>query len=161
PFSPRPARITVLFEAGACAVAVIAIPKNETAINATVASHRLILRRVLAYDLECLKNFIQHLVVNWLSERGEYNKTVLQPSLWRQLLGFIHFLVSDFHFLSLQLHDGDRFPSVLFGLKRMFLDQRMRSQKLANPLAKRARTVSMNDPDARLVRERRIVEEFI
>src|SRR5439155_1155153 len=78
-----------------------------------------------------------------------------------QLLGFIHFLVSDFHFLSVQLHDGDRFPSVFLGLKGMFLDQRVRCQKLANPFAKRARSVSMNNPDSRFVRQRRVIQEFV
>jgi len=43
----------------------------------------------------------------------------------------------------------------------MFLNQRMRSQELANPPAECARAVSVNDPDSRLVRQRSIVQEFV
>src|SRR5882762_10548090 len=103
----------------------------------------------------------RHLVVNWLTGRGEYSKAV-RLNLWRH--GFWtppYFLISDFHFLSLQLHNGDRLPSVLLGLKQMFLNQRVRRQKLANPLAKCACSVSVNDPDSRLARERGVIQEFV
>src|SRR6267143_138344 len=94
----------------------------------------------------------RHLVVNWLTGRGEYSKAV-RLNLWRH--GFwtpLYFLISDFHFLSLQLHDGDRLSSMLLGLKQMFLNQRVRGQKLANALAKCARSVPVNNPDTRLAR---------
>src|SRR6267378_5085205 len=108
----------------------------------------------------------RHLVVNWLTGRGEYSKAVRSASLRKQdstlrALSIFYFLFSDFHFLSLQLHNGDRFSSMLLGLKRMFLHQRMRSQKLSNPLAKCARPVPVNDPDTRFARKRGVIQEFV
>src|SRR6266403_5929125 len=106
----------------------------------------------------------KHLVLNWLSERGEYSKAAWSASLRKQdstLRALSIFLFSDFPFLSLQFHDGDRFSSLLLGLKRMFLHQRMRSQKLSNPLAKCARPVPVNDPDTRFARKRGVIQEFV
>src|SRR5260370_26141983 len=99
--------------------------------------------------------------MNWLSERGEYSKAALHTSLSKQLSDVGLFLLSDFHFLSLQLHDGDGLSPMLLGLKRMFFDQRMRSQELANPLAERTRSVPVNDPDSRLARQRGVIQEFV
>src|SRR5260370_40657408 len=99
--------------------------------------------------------------MNWLSERGEYSKAALHTSLWQQLSDVGLFLLSDFHFLSLQLHDGDGLSSMLLGLKRMLFDQRMRSQELANPLAERTRSVPANDPHSRVPRHRVVIPEFV
>src|SRR5213595_2989479 len=64
-------------------------------------------------------------------------------------------------FLFLQLHNGDGLPSVLFSLKQMFLNQRVPSQKLANPTAKCSRSVPVNNPDSRLARQRGVIQEFV
>jgi hypothetical protein len=71
-----------------------------------------------------------HLVVNWQSERGEYSKAAGFISLQQKTPGFslfsnFYFLSSDFNFLSLQFNDSDRLSTVFFGLKRVFLNQRM------------------------------------
>ena len=73
----------------------------------------------------------------------------------------VYFLFSDFHFLGLKLHDGNRLSSMLLGLKRMFLNQRMRSKELADPFAERASAVAVNDPDSSFVRQSSIVQEFV
>src|SRR6266404_5570456 len=73
----------------------------------------------------------------------------------------VYFLFSDFHFLRLKFHDGNRLSSVLLGLKRMFLNQRMRSKELADPFAERASAVAVNDPDSSFVRQSCIVQEFV
>src|SRR6266702_7780680 len=75
--------------------------------------------------------------------------------------GVRFFLFTDSLFLCPQLYDGDRLSPALLGLKRMFLNQRMRSQELANPPAECARSVSMNNPDSRLVRQRGVIQEFV
>src|SRR5205814_2706563 len=63
--------------------------------------------------------------------------------------------------LSLQLHNGDGLSSVLLGLKRIFLNQWMRGQELANPPAECACSVPVNNSDARLARQRGIVQKFV
>jgi hypothetical protein len=71
----------------------------------------------------------KHLVLNWLLERGEYSKAAGLASLSRKIssIGLFLILFSDFYLLALQLHDGNRLTAVLLGLKRMFLNQRVRS----------------------------------
>src|SRR5208282_5637892 len=107
------------------------------------------------------KNSFMHLVVNWLSERGEYSKAAGSYLNGSKFRAAIQFLFSDFHFLALQLHDGNCFPAMLLGLKRMFLDQRVRSEKRSNAFAKSAGSVSVNDPDARLIRQSGVIQEFV
>src|SRR5207248_10332779 len=108
----------------------------------------------------------KHLMVNWLSERGEYSKAVIPAHPHRRspehrLFSTCRFLFSDFPLLSLQLRNGDGLSSVLLGLKRIFLNQWMRGQELANPPAECACSVAVNNSDARLARQRGIVQKFV
>ncbi len=50
---------------------------------------------------------------------------------------------------------------MLFALKGVFFHQGVRSQKRANPLAERARSVSVNNPDTPFVSQRGIIQKFV
>src|SRR4029077_6467213 len=160
--STRPARITVLFGAGACALAVIAVTASVATANAISTGRRRISRPALARVIKFFKTFIQaprcELAFVTRGSIAKQRDSNLDRSRIRLS---VLFLISDFPFLSLQFHDGDGFPAVLLSLKRMFLHQRMGSQKFANPLTKRAGPVSMNDPYSRLVRQRGVIQEFV
>jgi len=103
---------------------VIAIPANAARIAAILIARRLISRTALARDIKFFKAFIRAPRCELASERGEYSKAARLISLCRRfrvpaffVISNFQFLFSDFHFLSLQLHDGDRLSAMLLGLK--------------------------------------------